>query len=87
MCSNRDTSGWLRPISAAICACVTCWPGDFLAREASSHADERMASGRGMGTNAIMDSGGEFTGALGPYRFQGKPTMSQCQFCWFVGGE
>jgi len=28
-------------------------------------------------TNAIMDSGGEFTGPLGPYRFQGKPTMSQ----------
>ena len=54
---------------------------------ATGHADERMASGRGMGTNAIMDSGGEFTGPLGPYRFQGKPTMSQSQFFWFGGGE
>jgi hypothetical protein len=49
--------------------------------------DERMASGRGMGTNAIMDSGGEFMGPLGPYRFQGKPAMSQSQFFGFGGGE
>jgi len=34
-----------------------------------------------------MDSGGEFTGRLGPYRFQGKRTMSQSQFFWFGGGE
>lgn len=27
------------------------------------------------------------TGPLGPYRFQGKPTMSQSQFFWFGGGE
>ncbi len=53
----------------------------------SAPADEQMASGRGMGTNAIMDSGGEFTRPLGPYRFEGKPTMSQSQFFGFGGGE
>ena len=46
-----------------------------------------MASGRGMGTNAIMDSGGEFTGPLGAYRFQGQADDESVQFFGFGGGE
>jgi hypothetical protein len=35
-----------------------------------------------MCTNAVLSSGGQFTGPMKPYRFLGRQTMSQSQFFW-----
>ncbi len=36
-----------------------------------------------MCTNALMGSGAQFTGPMGPYRFQGQQTFNQSEFFWF----